>query len=203
MRQSGNIIKNQIPYILDDPKGIDIIAKDLQLHFDNSLTWLEKSFNRATSMISFDNNGDDNIKPVCWVNDGKDKLNMLDNDNWSSYFFSHSNEDENTDNWVMGIDDNKFTSTLSLYFWFDLSKVNSTKTYDYLNELNEEIKLSLNEVVYSVNCGAELVKVVSNQLNIYDAFNKRSKDLKKLTYPYKALRYDLNVFYPLSSECIS
>ena len=108
------------------PVGIDTLVKDMQLHFSNTLPWLEKSFNRAT-MMSKVINDESVLFPACWVADAKDELDMIANDNWSAYsfFFATSAEQPLDEYYDYGT--TTYTQDLSVYFWVNMEKVDPSK----------------------------------------------------------------------------
>lgn len=194
--KNPNIRESISPYILDNPIGVDIIVKELQSSL-SGLSWGNTSFNRAETMSRITQEGEDEIFPKLWVNGGKDEINALGLDKFSSYSFFHSIDDSS----LFGdyqLEGNRYTQDLDLYFWFDLKRIDNSKTYDFLPELVEEIKQTLNKTY--INYGEfQINNIVNNELDIYSDFSIDVTKHQNVYHPYRAVKIELvTLFYDVN-----
>lgn len=200
MRRTPTSHKDTTPFVLDNPVGIDTIVKSLQASLSSGLTWLEKSFNRATVM-SRNNSGDQaEIYPVCWTADAKDQFKMIGNDNWSAYsFFVARGSETPVDFEQFG--DNTYQRDLSLYVWMNLEVIDDTKNYDYLEELKQAINTVIKTTEFDDNETLIVESIEDDPLEIYSGFTVNPTDTQLLYYPYKGLRFDLACTYSDDELC--
>lgn len=191
-RQTPNINKNVTPYVVADPIGIDVPVKALQAKFA-SLSWLTKSFARATTRSNTNIDGTTQIFPVCWIAEKKDEFIMIGNDNWQAYSFMVARGTETPIDYNP-FDDNRYQRELRIYFWFKLNEIDETKGTELLETLKQDV---LNAVVATqTNSEFELIGVEDDPEVIYDGFTYSDDTLtQRLLYPYGALRFDFNVTY--------
>lgn len=197
MRQHPTPIKDTVPYILDNPVGIDRIVKVLQSDL-LTIPWIEKSFNRAVMMSAIENDTPRTF-PKCWVSDGQDEFEMIANDNWDAYTFFYSSGNETTLD-PEEQDDYQFEQKLSLYLWVNLDRVDDSKTYDYLPELKQQV-LSVIESASLISDDAILLTDIDETPStVYDGFTVDIDKLQLIYYPYRAIRFDFNAVYRIT-EC--
>ena len=93
IKQSPTAVKNPTPFVITDPKGIDEIITSLQTSFSSKLSFLDKSFGKATKMYHQEEVGEDQTVdlffPGIWVGKDKDPLMLLGSDNFKAYTFSY------------------------------------------------------------------------------------------------------------------
>ena len=200
MRQTPNSIKNVTPYILANPVGVDGVIKDIQLHLSTSLPWLTKSFNRAVSTSRLNDQGDEVVSAKCWVNDGKDEFDMVANDNWDAYsFFTAKGKETPTE--YSQFDTSDYERDIQLHFWFNLGKVDPLKTYDYLEELKQDILTSIRGVIFSDVYGVTLLEIEDDALQIFNDFTIDVTKKQLLYYPYSGLKFTFTARYPDLINC--
>jgi len=199
-RQTPNINKNVTPYIVSDPIGIDVPVKALQAQFAASLSWLTKSFARATIRSNTNTGGTTQIFPACWVAEKKDEFAMIGNDNWNAYSFMVASGIETAPDYNQ-FGGNRYERELSIYFWFNIYAIDSTKSGAELMEgFRHEILNSITEMQTAADF--ELIGVVDNPEAIYDGFTLSDETTtQRLYYPYGALRFDFNVTYDGVESC--
>lgn len=200
MRQSPIAIKNVTPYVLASPVGIDVIVKSLQERFSNNLSWLAKSFNRAVITSNIDPSGDRYESAKCFVADGRDELDMIVNDNWTSYCFFLSRDSEAVLEYRSN-QDSLYERELSIYFWFKMDEVDPLKDYPYLEELKREIEVEIRSAVFSSDTEIEILEIIDDPLDVFDGFTVDVDKTQLLYNPYSGLRFDLNCVYSSKSDC--
>ena len=193
MIKNPNIRNGIKPYIICNPIGVDIIVKELQNSFDKNLSWKNTSFNRAQTMTKLNNDGGEEVFPKLWVNDGNDEINALGLDRFSSYSFFHSPDSET----LFGdysISENRYERDLNIYFWFNLSKVDNSRSDDFRPELVQEIKQVINKTF--CNYGEfRISNVILNEPDIYKDFSIDITDKQSLYHPYRGVKFELETIY--------
>lgn len=210
-RLRPNTIKDVTPFIVTNPRGIDVVARDLQAEFTLRLDWLEKSFARAVvrseqRKVSDDNeNVEEYIYPAVFVAEGKDYLNMLELDNWSAYSFFVARDPEEVIDFGEGIR-NTFERTLNAIFWMNLELVDPDRKDDFLEGLKRDIIKVITDAVFTVvgnqgtTLGVEIETIFDEPVNIFEGFSIELEKSQLLYYPYRGLRFQLNCTYV--DECI-
>ena len=189
---SPNAIKNITPPILSNPIGIDAAITGLQASL-TELTWLEKSFGRATVASRNTDNGL-YIYPAVLI-PAYDNLDMLALDNWKSYSFFVARDNETRVS-STGYD-KAFQRPVNLIVWANLQQVDSSKNDDFLEELKQDI---LDKMSVSPNTGTKVLSIdVTNvydePANVFEGFTVELAESQLLYYPYRGLRIEMNVTY--------
>jgi hypothetical protein len=194
---SDPILRNSVtPYILDNPVGIDIVAKGIQASM-SELSWNEASFNRAETMTRISQDGEIEVFPKLWTQGGSDEINAIGLDRFHAYSFMHTLDDaEIIGEYNRG--DNRYSQELNLYFWFDLKRIDNSKTYDFYPELVQEIKQKLNATY--IDGEFQIVNTVTNPEDVYSDFSIDITETQSIHYPYRSVKFVLDcIFYDL--EC--
>ncbi len=139
---------NPVVVSIPNAKGLDLAVKGIQNSL-SSLTWLDKIFGRALPFLDYE--GDrtrrvttgDGIVPKVFesrTTDGKSAnyYSVLQNDNLDAFCFFYA-EGRETPNDYSSSSMNSYNRPMSLIVWVRLNKVDSSKTYNYLGELKDEI----------------------------------------------------------------
>lgn len=199
MRQTPNINKDVTPYVVDDPIGVDVPVKALQEQFTNDLSWLTKSFARATIRSNTNTEGTTQIFPVCWIAESKDEFTMIGNDNWNAYSFMVSRGTETPIDYNQ-YGNNRYQRELRIYFWFKLDQIDDTKGPELMETLKQEI---LNSVAKAQTSSEfELTGIEDDPEVIYDGFTLSDEaTTQRLYYSHGALRFDFNVTYEGVETC--
>lgn len=200
-RQTPNINKDVIPYVVDDPIGIDIPVKALQSKFSDSLSWLTKSFGRATTRSNTNVGGTTQVFPVCWIAEKKDEFIMIGNDNWKAYSFMVARGTETPVDYDEYGTTQTYERELRIYFWFKLNEIDETKGTELLETLKQDILNTIKETKTDSR-GFVLTGIEDDPDVIYDGFTYSDDTLtQRLLYPYGALRFDFNVTYDGVEVC--
>jgi hypothetical protein len=81
-------------------------------------------------------------------------------------------------------DDNEFN--LSLIFWGQLDKINSSKEYDFTDEI-------LNEITNILKlCGA--FNIISTFEDVFSRYNLHNSEKQMFMYPHTAFKIDFTIF---------
>ena len=204
MRQVQNNTKNPDITLLANPVGVDRVIQTLQVEL-SSLSWLEKSFGR--SFVQMEKNpqqdriiSNDNIffpavyQGVDSNNVVKDFENLLVNDNLDSYCFFRTNGAEEPEDYTSHVR-NRFTIEISLIFWFNLYRVDSTKKYPFQEELNQEIQEKIRDCVFTANDRVEVLRIHHNPREIFSEYSIDIVEEQNLVYPNWGYRYDMRAYY--------
>lgn len=195
-RYKPNAIKNVIPYKIDDPFGIDITVKSLQILYEE-FSWLEKSFARAIIRSEKRKNQAGTefnyIFPGMFSRVGDDVydyLNMMELDNYDAYsFFLALDTEDSIDYEEL---QNQYRRRLDNIVWLNLEKVDSTKGYDYLEEIKQDVRNKVKENRFGT---IEIVSIEDEPEAIFREFSLETTDTQFLYYPYRGFRMIMNVTY--------
>lgn len=195
-RYKPNTIKNVIPYKIDDPFGIDITVKSLQILYEE-FSWLEKSFARAIIRSEKRKNAAGTefnyIFPGMFSRVGDDVydyLNMMELDNYDAYsFFLALDTEDSIDYEEL---QNQYRRRLDNIVWLNLEKVDSTKGYDYLEEIKQDVRNKIKENRFGT---IEIVSIEDEPEAIFREFSLETTDTQFLCYPYRGFRMIMNVTY--------
>lgn len=195
-RYKPNAIKNVVPYKIDDPFGIDITVKSLQILYEE-FSWLEKSFARAIIRSEKRKNQAGTefnyIFPGMFSRVGDDVydyLNMMELDNYDAYsFFLALDTEDSIDYEEL---QNQYRRRLDNIVWLNLEKVDSTKGYDYLEEIKQDVRNKVKENRFGT---IEIVSIEDEPEAIFREFSLETTDTQFLYYPYRGFRIIMNVTY--------
>jgi len=164
------------------------------------VSWLSKSFGRATIMSQIDGDEKERIYPVCWIADSKDQFEMIANDNWNAYSFFVCNGTEKPIDYS-DTSANTYERDVSLYVWCNLSAIDDTKPISYIEHLKIDIKNAIQNTVYDVNYGAEILEVENDPLKVYEGFTINVHQKQLLYFPYQGFRIDMKFRYDDTTIC--
>lgn len=193
MSSKKPILRNSVvPYVLENPVGLDVIVKSLQSSL-SELSWNEASFNRAETMTRISQDGEIEVFPKLWTQGGKDEINAIGLDRFQAYSFFHTNADAE----LLGdynFAENRYSQELSLYFWFDLKRVDASKTYDFTPELIQEIQQKINGTFID---GGEfqILNTTINPQEIYGDFSIDITENQNIHHPFRAVKFVLDCIY--------
>jgi hypothetical protein len=158
-----------------------------------SLTWLEKSFGRATVASRNTENGL-YIYPAVLI-PTYDNLDMLALDNWKSYsfFVARDNETRVSDTGY----DKAFERPINLILWANLQEVDSSRNDDFLEELKQDVldKMVINRETGDKVLSIDVTNVYDEPANVFEGFTVELAESQLLYYPYRGLRIEMNVTY--------
>lgn len=196
-RYDPNEIKNVTPYKIDDPAGIDIVVKSLQILYEE-FSWLEKSFARAvirSEKRKSQTGADfDYIFPGMFSrvgDDVHDYLNMMELDNYDAYSFFLALDPEESISYEEEIQ-NQYRRRLDNIIWLNLEKVDNTKDYDYLEEIKHDVKNKIENNRFGT---VDIVSIEDEPEAIFREFSLETTDTQFLYYPYRGFRIQMNVTY--------
>jgi hypothetical protein len=200
MRLLPNPKKNVTPYVIPNPVGVDRVVKNIQEFLPTQLTWLEKSFNRATIMSRRDSEDDEIIFPAVSVGVGRDAFNCIGNDNWTGYSFFVAQSTETANDWE-SFADNNYQRDIDLYFWMNLSTIDNTKSgAELLEQLKFEVLDALSTVLIEDAYGIQVNSIEDNPFDVFSNFTLSATDTQSLYYPYGALKVNFTAIY--SKLCV-
>jgi len=196
-RYKPNAIKNVVPYKIEDPLGIDITVKSLQILYEE-FAWLEKSFARAvirSEKRKTDTGSDFNyIFPGIFSRVGDDVydyLNMMELDNYDAYSFFLALDPEESVEYEEEIQ-NQYRRRLDNIIWLNLEKVDDTKGYDYLEEIKQDVRNKIEKNRFGT---IDIVSIEDEPENIFREFSLELTNTQFLYYPYRGFRIIMNVTY--------
>lgn len=181
--------QQQTPII--NPKGIDKVIESICSKL-SAVTWLSNIFRRAWT-ISNANGGSNSFTPMAYLSNMQ-YYNLLPNDNFTALSFvtvngieRYSSEEEvNSHNYEPTKERN-----ISVIFWCDLSKINSTKDYIFTEELKSEIEPLLSDVN-----GLVINSYIDEDYRqIFSGFDISEVDSKFFSYPYAIFKFNCTVTY--------
>lgn len=204
MRSTPQPFKNPNAPTITTPVGVDKVIQSLQVNYSSELSWLEKSFGRAFIMSrKTDDQGDANlltrqdyIYPGLWQGDSLDMIDGLANDNLNAYsfFLKEGNEQPL---YYEQFQRNRWQVDISNIFWFDLKRVDSTKTYPYQEELLREVKKVIANTRFTGLDGVsvEIVDIFEKPREIFQEFSIDLAETQHLGYPKAGFRILMRSIY--------
>jgi hypothetical protein len=198
-RQNPITYKEVTPYVIPSPVGIDKVITNLQVALAANLSWLEKSFGKANKTIKQEDDREF-IFPSILTEVSKDEIPLLGNDNFNAYSYFLADGEELPINYEEHAV-NQYQRPISLTFWMDLKRVDSTKLYNFKEELIREVK----KVISTTNVGngndVEILSVVTDPELIFDGYSTDLMKSQMLTYPQVGFRIDLLAYYQGEENC--
>ncbi len=169
-----------IPQPVNLDRHIQTIQKKLE-----GLTWLEKSFGRAFRVPDFKHG---HKTPVFYPGrfTGKDYQPLHKNDKLKSYSFIVAEDNANYRF------DEIILQGVSIIFWLDLQKIDSTKEYIYTEELRKDVLKILKRTPVELTYN----RYFSDAKNVFHGFDTYQKDIM---YPYACMKFDVTISY--TEEC--
>jgi len=188
------------PHVIVNPVGVDAIITNLQVELGAKLSWLEKSFGKAETVVK-EENGNEFAFPAILISKTQDMLPLIPNDNFTAYSFFLTSSDEEVIEYQNHIP-NFYARTISAIFWIsNLRKVDDTKLYNF----REELILEAKKVIRSANIGdgnfVTLTTMVDDPQDIYEGFTVESIKKQLLTYPATGFRINMIANYQGSENC--
>jgi hypothetical protein len=183
-----------IVYIPPNPKGLDFAISKIQNSL-SSIDFLSKIFGRAWEIDDY--RGDDKrlvtgsqgVRPKAFASsniNGKDGnyYTLLPNDNLTSYCFFVPESRENIEHGKLASRD------MSLIFWGNLHKIDSSKKHPFLEEIKEQF-YDVFELIGSIDVHG-YTDITSE---VWDGFDWTSNDNKNSRYPNMGFRIYFNLSY--------
>jgi hypothetical protein len=139
-----------------------------------ALTYISESYPAVKVM----QRQDGSTYPGVYIQKGGQKiLDLTPNTKFKSFvFFEKTSYTLN--------DDNEFN--LSLIFWGQLDKIDSSKEYDFTDEI-------LNEITNVLKlCGA--YNIISTFEDVFSRYNLHNSEKQMFMYPYTAIKIDFSIF---------
>lgn len=205
-RLGPNSTKEFNVYTVENPFAEDIAIKSLQAEFASKLAWLDKSFPRAvlrTTTIDTERGQVERRFPAVPTIDGNDQEDLLEQDNFSAYSFFYQVDPVNSINYEERAF-NVYESSIRNIFWVNLNAIDPGRSDDFLLELESEILNVISNTRHTGSNnttvrGVEVQRIYREPQNIFEGFSFDLLETQFLHYPYRGLRFDLNV--TLSITC--
>ena len=182
----------KLPIIIPipDPVLLDELIQDIQQDFQANLRWLEYAFGRAKP---FNDNGF--IEPRVFYSqttatkDGEYR-DVWPNDYWQSHCFFLSEGPETYEDYInIPNARNVWERPISIVFWFNLHRIDSSKNYDFSEELKFDVYTRLKQFRH-----VELTNFVDNSAEeVFQGFNIQDTDSKNFAYPFTGFRIFANL----------
>lgn len=204
LRQKPTAVKNPTPFVISNPTGIDEIITSLQTEFTAKLSWLTKSFGKASMMYKEKQLGEgqteDILFPGIFIEKEKDPLILLSSDNFTAYTFSYITGAAEAVDPEAHIS-TEFQRPLSVIFWFNLHEVDPTKDYPFQEELAQEIDQIIANTSFEGINGVEILNYITIPQEIFAEWSVELVKNQFLIYPNAGIRFNLNAFYRLEQDC--
>ena len=178
------------------PALLDKAIKEIQTQL-STLSWLDKAFARAYKAVE-ERDGKKFYYPEIYVGNGE-YLSMMPNDNMDSYcFFDRRDPDYVEDD---GVNIGAFSlirSTVSIVFYWNLERIDSTKTYRY----GELLKKDILGILHRGLTLGPIVKVNAIYEDIEKVFEGYTIDASKtqlFKHPWQGMRFECTITY--REEC--
>jgi hypothetical protein len=197
-------VKDVTPFVVSEPYGIDIAITGIQQKLAQQIPWLEKSFGKAVKRVNTTKNeagsDEDYFFPSMFIEDGKDWLDLLMNDNFNSYTFFTVDDPTTIEDFEEGVQ-NIYQRPFNLIFWGNLDRIYPSKTYDYLEEIKDDIAKAIKISRYYEDPtdhrtvqGVDIVSIFDNHENIFDGFSFDRAKTQYLHFPYRGLKFTMNAY---------
>lgn len=178
-------LNTDITYI-PAPVNLDRHIQSIQKKLEG-LPWLEKSFGRAYRVpVTKHGHKAPQFYPGRFIG-GKDYQDLSKNDQLKSYSFIVAQDNADYDRFSLD-DTSMIKQGVSVIFWLDLSKIDSTKDYIFTEELRANVRAKLSSVPVEL----EVKNFYSDASNVFRGFDSYQKDMM---YPYACMRFDVNISY--------
>jgi hypothetical protein len=197
------IYSNPNNLIIPDPVGLDTAIVELQRAIAK-IPYITAAFGRARTHKETVN-GDIVTVPKVYQGE-KEYYNPMPNGNFVSSTFIVATGPEKCEEYVQNMQ-NEFERDVAIIFWGDLSQIDSSKDYIFLEKIKEEV---LNAIKYC-RCFKSYNSYVDEKYSeVFKEFstylNSQSRDTSNaeittqyLMYPYAGFRMNLTITY--TQEC--
>ncbi len=182
--------KSPIILPIPDPILLDQLIQDIQQDFQANLDWLEYAFGRAKP---FNDNGF--IEPRVFYSQTTatkegEYRDVWPNDFWQSHcFFLTEGPEEYQDYINIPKSRNVWIRPISIVFWVNLHRIDSTKNYDFSEELKFDVYTRLKQFRH-----VEVTNFVDNSATeVFQGFNIQDTDSKNFAYPFTGFRIFANL----------
>lgn len=170
-----NSFKNPLTPLVPNPVNLDVPTNELQLSL-SGIPWIEASFGRAWRVPRKETNGKIIYYPEVWQGEGKDLLNVMENDNLAAHCFWYFPDPANINNWNNGLY-SRIERPAHLFVLFNLDKINPAATYRFTEELKRDLldklrNTRLSSATLTVNRVFEQASQVFNVFTINEAENQ-------------------------------
>ena len=196
----ANYINPEI-IIPNDAVGIDAAIGDVQKLLGSKTNWIQKIFGRCTVQVEVmkqstdkSTKAKDYVYPQVYTKTGE-PLNMMMNDNLSSYcFFNVLDPGEFVD--YDALDDQQYLKRdVSIIFWMNCEKIApGTK-----KPLNEELIISVVRALKNYQ-PFEFTNVYETYKKIFEGFTIDENLRQYMKFPFSAFRIDGELSFPLFAE---
>lgn len=164
-----------------DPKMEAKIVQEFQELLD-TVTWLDSAYNYPIAHIGTQKQEEiqQTTYPQIYINDGEsDYEDVRPNDKIQALSFWELNEPYTFDREMEDVN-----ISLSLIIWYNLKRVDNTKSYDFSGELRAEII----QLLYENDVDND-IEIEIRPKEIFDKYNFQKSDLKYLGHPYGASKF--------------
>lgn len=201
-----NSIKDLTPYVEDDPYGVNLVIKSIQLQLQDDLDWLQFAFGRAITRIEKRtleiNQEVEYIYPSAYNRNGKDLVDLMQMDNFDSYCFFTAQDPETFDEYQERVS-NSLQRNLSVHFWFNLDQERlNSGGFDITEKLKEDVINSIGKTNWLENQakgasveGVDLTAVFDSPENVFNGFTLDLAESQFLYFPYRGFRIDMLSYY--------
>lgn len=197
MTQPSNYRAFDDSLLIPSPKDIDRPIQELQIALGSQIDWLDRSFGRSWRGVRKEDGFRRPIYyPEVFQGMDKDPLKLSPgNDNTKSYSFFRVHDPAVTNDFQQGEFSN-FNQTVSLIFWVNLKKIDSTKNYNYISDLIREVKDVIRNTYFSgQNARIVMNEVYEDPFNVWQTYTLDTIDFQRLEYPHKGFRIQCQMFY--------
>lgn len=153
----------------------------------SSLTWIDDIFPLAEAGEFEIEEGNRIIVPMVLKQDGTHDYIPLfpDGDKRAGCFFELENGDQEFD-----LIDQTTTIVLNIIFYANLKRI-ANRVYDFTDELAATVFTTLTEGVYSSDITT--LRLIKDKQNIYNKYGYSYEQLKQLSYPYTAFKFQISL----------
>lgn len=204
MRQTPYSNKNIPIYTLTDPVGIDAVITDLQSKL-GTISWMTKNFGRAKTMAHEDPEAEPEsvyIFPAVFTGANKDMADVLLLDNYAAYSFMMARGSE-TPMEPYFEDQNTFQREVHVFVWADLSRVDTSKNYDFTEEIKDDVLEAIRTTRFSSpHSSVQVTNIIDidSEESIFEGFTYSRETHQNLHYPFTGFRVVLEATY-ISGDC--
>lgn len=192
------MICTSVPAVLADPLLDAKAAQELQVLITTECTWIDKVFALARVGVTKLVSGAAFNYPQAWAANTTTKkseyIDLRPDDSVNAYSFFES------DGAFQFLEDDQVQYPLSLVVWYNLPKLNGTKTYDYSRELAADILRVFDASVYKNKISDLEVNYIPSE--IFSKYSMQQEDTQFLMYPYGAFKISFNYINYVELDCL-
>jgi hypothetical protein len=197
-----NSFKNPLTPLIVNPVNLDRPIQELQAQFASGLSWLEKSFGRASNGIKSNEGAFGSKKvlvyPQVWQGLNKDLLEVLPNDNIKSQsFFSVEDPIETLEYAPDGY--SKMRARVNIIFWFNLKAIDPSINYNFTELLKGQAQRVITKALFTPDSSISIVRIWEGAQNVFKGYDLNLSKDQELVYPFSGFRFETLVTY--SEDC--